>query len=132
MAVTQAQRAEAKARALRRCACLTDLDSDVLDDIVEDSACMINPDYWGKKTVAGVALLICHFGTRTQAAVDTAGATPPTAGPVASTTLDKISVSYAAAPMAADAASLATTTWGQQYLDMKKTILVPPVTGRVR
>jgi hypothetical protein len=125
--VTDAQKVDAQARALRRCPALEALDPDLLTDIVDDSACMINPDFWGKKAVPGLALLICHYGTRFDPAASSAAA----AGPVASRTLDKLSVSYVSAALSEDARTFGSTTFGQAYLELRATLIIAPITGRV-
>lgn len=127
MAVSDADKIAARARAVRRCAFLSALDTLLLDDIVDDAACLMQPEAWGKKLVPGLSMLICHYGYRyTQLSGGAAAA-----GPIASRSIGKLSTSYGSASMSQADSEMASTVWGQGYLTMRATIIIAPLTGRV-
>lgn len=131
MAVSDADKATALTRALRRSAKLTALqvsDSDLVDDIVDDCALLINTEVWKTKTIAALTLLICHFGVRTSDAMTSGSGAA--AGPVASKSFDKMSVSYAVPTLSDGDAEWSATPFGLQYLALRRSIFIVPITGR--
>lgn len=109
-------------------AALNTSDPDLVTDLVEDSALLINTDCWRGKAVAALTLLILHFGTRTAASMSSSGSAA--AGPVTAKALDKMSVSYAAPTLTDQDAEWASTPWGSQYLALRRTLIIPPIVGR--
>ena len=129
MAVTQAIIDAARADALLMLPSLSGLVAANNAIIVDRSACLIQPDAWGKKQQPALALLICHHGALQ---LETAGGSSgiAAAGPVGSVSLGKLSVSFAGASLSEDALGYGSTNWGIQYLAMRRTLLIAPLTGR--
>lgn len=129
MAITQAIIDAAKADALEMCPALAALSGALQTIIVDRAACLIQPDAWGKKQQAGLALLICHFATlQSQAAGGGSGAAA--AGPVASVSMGKLAVSFAGAATSASDLGYGSTTWGIQYLAMRRSLMIAPLAAR--
>lgn len=99
------------------------LDPEVLQEIVDATALMISLDAWGLKAFDGHLNLAAHFGSKAKSATS---ASP--SGAVTSRSIGALSISYgtAAAPAASDG-DLSSTSYGQLYLMLKRTLLVPPM-----
>lgn len=130
MAVSQAIKDAAKADAICMLPSLaSDLKAELLTLIVERAACLINPDTWDKKQQPALALLICHFGGKQlEAAGSTSGGAA--AGPVTSITMGKLAVSFSGPALSEGTLGYGSTEWGLQYLAMRRSLIIPPLTGR--
>lgn len=94
------------------------------ETILELTGSMISIDCWGVKASRGHLLLAAHF---LKLLADSGGGASA-GGPLAGRGLGKISESYAVATQAD--AELASTTYGQLYLALRKSLFLLPITGR--
>ena len=118
-----AQRLATKAELLAFAPGLCGENREPAETLLEVAGSMISLECWGTKASNGHLLLAAHL---LQLFAGAGGASA--GGPVASRTIGKISESYAVATQAD--AELATTTYGQLYLTLRKTLLLLPITGR--
>lgn len=90
---------------------------------LDDAEVILNPVFWGDKYDMGQAYLAAHFlviGTNSEA-----GSTSPSSG-VASKSVDGVSISYNnPTPNSEADAYYLSTSYGQRYLALRKTLGVP-------
>ena len=118
--------AEDKAEILAYAPGLSALSTAQLEQVITWTARVINLQRWGRKTSDGHLLLIAHVGT-----VQGAGAAAAPSGAVTARTIGGISTSYGAAAVEPGEGNLNGTGYGQQYLLLRRSIVVVPLgTGR--
>jgi hypothetical protein len=100
------------------------VDPEPLDTIIEFTGEMISIEEWGEKASKGHALLAAHFASLWILSPGGGGAP---AGAVTSRTLDKLSVSYASGVAKSGNPAFALTKYGQFYLAMFDTLMIPPL-----
>jgi hypothetical protein len=89
---------------------------------VTNMARFVNSAAWGEGYDYAHALLVAHALTMSNRGQTAGGA----AGAVSSMALGKASISYAS-PTATDAGSLGQTSYGSEFLSLRKTLLISPV-----
>ena len=114
----------------QRCATLAELrtQAPVFDPVPDDVAqfaldaacCMVNLECWGKKASFGSLYLAAHL-LAMQTGIDAGGT-------VERKKIDKIEIQFSTTtPSDGD---LGSTKWGQNYLAIRRTLMILPVPGR--
>jgi hypothetical protein len=84
---------------------------------------LVSEQRWGNTYAFGVQLVAAHFLTisaRNQDAAYLGGTPGEVNGPVSSKAVDKVSISYSDSTNAKDAGQWGTTTYGQQYVSLRR------------
>lgn len=93
---------------------------------IDDSVIILNSVYWGEKYDLGLSYLTAHY--LTLANRSEAGSISSGGGAVASRNVDGVAVTYTTAQPANESdAYYLTTTYGQRYLALRKTLAVAAV-----
>lgn len=91
---------------------------------IDDSVIILNSVYWGEKYDLGLYYLTAHY--LVLANKSEAGSITSAGGAIAGRTVDGVSVTYTTAqPKNESDAIYMTTTYGQRYLTLRKTLGIP-------
>lgn len=114
-----------KAQVLTYASALSAIDPEPLQSIVDATALMISLEAWGSKAFDAHKNLAAHFGSKALSSGTGGGAS----GPVTSRSIGPLSVSYAAPVMSAGDVVQGASRYGDIYLMLRETVVVPPLTA---
>lgn len=99
-------------------AAFADVDDSLIDEFITIAADFVNSSIWGTKYDFAHALMTCHL-------MSSAGVITTASGPVESVKVGDLSTTYAVS--ASDSDSLGTTTYGNLFLQLRRTLLISPI-----
>lgn len=95
-----------------------DIDDALIEEFITIAADYVNSSIWGTKYDFAHALMTCHL-------MSLGGVVASASGPVESVKVGDLSTTYAVS--ASDSDSLGTTTYGNLFLQLRRTLLISPI-----